>query len=76
MFSEDAYGEWLLDCMPPCDPAAPLLEVRVHINSDLVRIVRECGMDLSSVCERGVTEQVRQHMLLEWRRTRGVSGSG
>lgn len=70
MLSEDAYGELLLDCMPPCDPAAPPCEIRVVINSDLIRIVEECGMDLSAICERGLTEQVRLHMLHAWRRSR------
>lgn len=70
MLSDDAYAELLLDCMPPCDPAAPPREIRIVINSDLVRIVEECGVDISSICERGLTEQVRLLMLNEWRRSR------
>lgn len=70
MLSEEAYGELLLDCMPPCDPAAPSREICVVINSDLIRIVEECGVDISSLCERGLTEQVRLLMLNEWRRSR------
>lgn len=76
MLSEETYAAMLLDQMPPFDPAAPAREVRVTLNSDLLRILAEMGMDLSSCCERGLTEQLRRLLYERWRDERRREATG
>jgi post-segregation antitoxin (ccd killing protein) len=67
MHSEELYGAFLIEHMPPCDPSAPPRNAVVTLNSDLLRIAEELGMDISAACERALTEQVRKLLLARWR---------
>lgn len=60
MHDENLETAILFAQMPPFDPSAPAKNIRLALNSDLLRIARHLDVDVAQTCERALGECIRE----------------